>query len=448
MPHKHPFGHVIYRRMAHDHPVITHGQSIYLYDDEGNSYIDGSGGALVVNAGHGIESIANAIAQQAADVAYIHPTMFTSSVLEQYTQALCEFLPLSDGRSYPVTSGSEAVETAIKLARQIQVAKGESNRHIVISRWMSYHGATLGALAVTGKEKMRNLYLPMFKDVPHIPPPYCYRCPYDLTHPDCDLRCAQALEDKITELGTEHIAAFLAEPISGATIGAVVPPDGYWPRIREICDRYGVLLIADEIMTGMGRTGKWFAVQHWDLEADILTLGKGTSSGYYPLGVTATRGAYVDLIAENSGDFVHGGTYSHHVVGAAAGLATLKYLQDHHLLKEVNKKGKFLERTLRKTLSEQPFVGDIRGKGLMWGVELVHDKATKKPFNPAHKIAEQIADEALTRGLIIYPGSGSVDGTAGDHFMIGPPFCINEIEIEEMIRILNTSLQTIFARSE
>ena len=434
-------GHIFYRRMAHTHPEIVRGEGVYLFDREGKAYLDGSGGAIVVNAGHGIASIAQAISDQAAQAAYLHPTMFTAEVIEQYADALAEIVPLENAKFYFLTSGSEAVEAAIKLSRQIQVERGNKTRYLIISRWMSYHGLSLGALAVSGKPKMRKLYQPMFQDVPHIPPPYCYRCPFQLEHPACGLKCANALEAEILSQNPDNVAAFLAEPVSGATLGAVVPPDGYWPRIREICDRYGVLLVMDEVMTGMGRTGTWFAAEHWGVVPDILTIGKGAASGYFPLSVVATGGEFVDLIANGSGDFSHGGTYSHHPVGAAAGLATLAYLQEHHLVETVAEKGQFLAEQLNAQLGSSPYIGDIRGIGLMWGIELVRDKTSQQPFDQALHLSQRIADEAFRLGLVVYPGSGSVDGHQGDHLMVGPPFCITEDEIVRMVEILHEAIE-------
>ncbi len=436
----HPHGHVFYRRMGHPHPMIQRGEGIYLYDTEGNRYMDGSGGAIVANIGHGVESVAQAMAEQASQAAYIHATMFTSEAVEKYSAALAEIVPVPKARFYFLSSGSEVIEAAIKLARQIQYERGKTSRYLPISRWQSYHGLSLGALAVAGKTKMRSLFRPMFVDFPHIPPPYCYRCPYGLEHPQCDLHCATALADEIKKQGPETISAFVAEPISGATLGAVVPPPGYWPRIREICDKYEILLIADEVMTGMGRTGKWFAMEHWDVEPDILVMGKGTVGGYFPLGIVAIRGDLVDLIAAGTGDFVHGGTYSHHAVGAAAGLATLQHIQRNKLVQDMPQRGRSLERALRTHLGDLEYVGDIRGKGLMWGVELVANRDTKKAFDPNIHFAQQVTDEAFRRGLIIYPGSGCVDGIAGDLIMIGPPFSIGDDEIDEMILIFKNSI--------
>ncbi|MGD8996500.1 MAG: aspartate aminotransferase family protein [Anaerolineae bacterium] len=439
----HPTGHVFYRRARHPRPMVERGEGVYLYDTEGRRYLDGSGGSIVVNIGHGVHELAEAMADQAAKFAYAHPTMFTSRPAELYAEALAEVVPLPEPRFFFLSSGSEAVETAIKLARQVQVERGRPGRYLVISRWQSYHGTTLGALAVAGKPKMRRPFRPMLPEVPHIPPPYCYRCPFALTYPGCHLRCADALEEEIIRVGADNVAAFIAEPVSGATLGAVVPPDGYWPRIREICDRHGVLLVADEVMTGFGRAGRWLALQHWDVVPDIVAMSKGTAGGTCPLSVTAARGELVETIVSGSGDFVHGGTFSHHPVSTAVGLATLRYLQEHDLVAEAARKGELLGEKLREGLANLPCVGDVRGIGLMWGVELVADRYSKAPFPPKRHFAQQVADAAFERGLIVYPGSGCADGTAGDHLTLGPPFIITAEQMDELVALLRAALEAV-----
>jgi adenosylmethionine-8-amino-7-oxononanoate aminotransferase len=434
---------VFYRRLAHEHPKIVAAEGVYLFDKDGKRYLDGSSGALVANIGHGVQSVAQAMATQAALAGYVHGTMFTTENIETYACELAKICPLPDPKFYFLTSGSEVVEAAIKFARQVQIARGHPGRFQVISRQQSYHGASLGALAVTGKPKMRAPFEPLFVDMPKIPPPYCYRCPDGLVHPQCELRCAARLEDEILHQGEENVAAFIAEPISGATLGAVVPPPEYWPKIREICDRYGLLLIADEVMSGMGRSGAWFAIQHWGVQADIITIGKGSAGGYFPLAAMAVQGRLVDQIIDQGGDFIHGGTYSHHAVGCATGLAVLEYLQENQLLEKVPQKGAYLQNQLQQKLTPLGWVGDIRGLGLMWGIELVADRQTKDPFDPEYHINQNIADEASRRGLIIYPGSGCVDGKKGDLLMLGPPFTITEKQINEMVELLYQSLVSV-----
>jgi adenosylmethionine-8-amino-7-oxononanoate aminotransferase len=437
----HPSGHVLYRRARHPRPMVARGEGVYLYDTEDRRYLDASGGAIVVNLGHGVGEVVQALSGQAALAAYAHPTMFTSRPVEAYAEALAKVVSLPDARFFFLSSGSEAVETAIKLARQVQVERGRGGRYLIISRQQSYHGTTLGALAVAGKPKMRRPFQPMLADMPHIPPPYCYRCPFELSHPRCGLRCAVALEKEIERVGADNVAAFIAEPVSGATLGAVMPPPGYWPRVREICDHHQVLLIADEVMTGFGRTGRWFALDHWDVVPDVAAMSKGAAGGYAPLSVTAARGDLVDDIVAGSGNFVHGGTFSHHPVSTAAGLATLRYLEQHDLVAAAARKGKLLEEKLRDSLGGLSCVGDIRGIGLMWGVEFVADRESKTPFPPRRHFAQQVADTAFERGLIVYPTGGCIDGTAGDHLMLGPPFVISEEQLDEMVTLLHAAIE-------
>jgi hypothetical protein len=432
--------HVFYRRFAHAHPTVERGEGIYLYDADGKRYLDASGGSVVVNIGHGVAEVVQAIAEQAGRVAYVHGTMFTTQTLEEYASALAKIVPLPQPRFFFLSSGSEAVETGIKFARQVQMDRGEPGRYMVISRWRSYHGTTLGALAVSGRAHFRQPYLPLLRDAPHIPPPYCYRCPWDKSYPGCDINCAQALDVAVRVAGPENVAAFIAEPISGASLGAAAPPPEYWPLVREICDRYGLLLIADEVMTGFGRTGRWFAMQHWDVIPDVMVMAKGAAGGYFPLSITAVRGELVEVIRKGHGDFVHGGTFSHHAVGAAAGLATLRYLQKNELVAASAVKGGTLGEKLRAALGGISCVGDVRGIGLMWGVEFVADRATKAPFPPAARFARRVADAAFDRGLIVYPCKGCADGVAGDLIMVAPPFIVTEAQMDEVVRLLREAI--------
>ena len=439
--------HVFYRRLDRVYPTAERGEGVYLYDTEGRRYLDASGGSVVVNIGHGVAEVAQAIAEQAGQVAYVHGTMFTTQVLEEYAEALAEIAPLSHPRFFFLSSGSEAVETAIKFARQVQMDRGEPGRYMVISRWRSYHGTTLGALAVSGRARFRQPFLPLLQDFPHIPPPYCYRCPWGKSYPGCEVDCAQALEAAIKLAGLENVAAFIAEPISGASLGAAVPPPEYWPLVREICDRYGLLLIADEVMTGFGRTGRWFAMQHWDVMPDVMVMAKGASGGYFPLSITAVRGEWVEVIRKGHGDFVHGGTFSHHAVGAAAGLAALRYLQENDLVSASKVKGEMLGKKLRAALGDLPCVGDVRGLGLMWAVEFVADRATKAPFPPAARFARRVADAAFDKGLIVYPCTGCADGVAGDLVMVAPPFIITEAQMDEAVRLLREAIVEVSGTS-
>ncbi len=435
MQYGYPKGYVFYRKLARNYPLITHGEGIYLYDENGKRYIDGSGGALVVNIGHGQKEIFQKMMEQMVQVGYVHGTQFTTKSIEEYGEALGKILPTGLGKIYFLSGGSESIEAAIKLARQYYLESGQSQRWRVIARWHSYHGNTLGALSLTGRIGMRRPYLPLLIDFPHFPPPYCYRCPFGLSYPECELECARSLENLIQMEGPETISAVIVEPIIGATVGAVVPPDGYLPSIRRICERYGILFIDDEVMTGMGRTGRWFAVEHWGVSPDIMVLGKGMSGGYFPLSAMITRGEFVDRLKEKTGGFVHGHTYSHHPVACAVGLAVLEHIKKNQLVEQCASRGEYLLKRLEE-LKAFSFVGDVRGKGLMTAIEFVKDQRTKEPFLRTKKFTERVIDLAFENGLVLYPGTGFVDGVNGDMVMVGPPLIIEEDQIDEIIDIL------------
>jgi adenosylmethionine-8-amino-7-oxononanoate aminotransferase len=432
--YQHPEGHVFYRAMKHPRPKIAYGEGIYLYDESGKRYLDGSGGPFVVNVGHGRKEIVQAMAEQAEAAAYVHANMFTSRALEAYAAALAEIVPLPEVRFFFLSSGSEVIEGALKLARQIQVARGEKQRSRIISRKQSYHGMSLGALAVSGRPSLTLPYADMLPPSIHIDPPYSYR------DERSGEELAALLEEAILAAGAENVAGFLAEPISGAGLGACIPANDYWPAIREICNRYGVLLIADEVFVGLGRTGKWWGFQHWDFQPDILVASKGAAGGYFPLGFIAAKGDDVQAIYETLGDFNHGGTFSHHAVGAAAGLATLKILQEEKLVENSAKLGAILGEKLHEAFAEHPNIGDIRGRGLFWTLEIVEDKATKKPFPSEWKIAQAIWQKAFDLGLIVYYAQGCADGKNGDLIHIGPPLIINEEQIFELVSLLRLVL--------
>lgn len=414
--------------------MIERGQGIYLFDTNGKKYIDGSGGPLVVNVGHGRQEIIEAMNEQMQAVAYAHAIMFTSQALETFSEELAKVVPLQHPRFFFLSSGSEVVEGAIKLARQIQMARGEDGRHIVICRSLSYHGMTLGALSVSGRPGLRSPYLGLLQNMPHIRHPYPYRFPAD------GEELADRLEEAILAYGPQNVAAFIAEPISGASLGAAEPPDDYWWRIRHICNKYGILLIADEVLVGMGRTGKWWALQHWDVQADIIVTSKGLAGGYFPLGFIAAVGADVDRIRAELGDFNHGGTFSHHAVGAAAGLATLRILQEENLVQNAATIGAYLGQRLNEALGRHPNVGDIRGRGLFWGIEFVADRVSTDPFPASEKIAWRIWQRAFDMGLVVYYSQGCADGLNGDIVMLGPPLIINREQIDQMVDILNTAV--------
>jgi adenosylmethionine-8-amino-7-oxononanoate aminotransferase len=435
---------VFQRRFGHDYPIVNRGEGVYLFDKQGRRYLDAAGGALVVNIGHGVEEVVAAMAEQAGRVAFVHGTQFSADVLEAYSDALAEISPFDDPRVYLVSGGSEAVETALKLARQLCLARGEADRFKIIARWSSYHGATLGALSASGRTPLRRPYAPMLIDMPHIPPAYCYRCPFGQTYPSCGIACANALEEEILRQGTDTVAAFIAEPVVGATLAAAVPPPEYWPRIRDICDRHAVLLIADEVMTGMGRTGRWFGVDHWGVVPDILVTAKGASGGYYPLGLVIVKAELVETLRERVGGFAHGFTYANGPMGAAVGLSVLRYLQKHDLVAASSRQGALLLERL-EPLRELSMVGDVRGLGLMAGVELVADKASKRPFPRADGVAERVQAAALAHGINVYFGSGLADGVDGDALLLGPPFTVNVEQIAEIVTGVQAAIEHVSA---
>jgi adenosylmethionine-8-amino-7-oxononanoate aminotransferase len=424
-------GRVFRRSTVPDPPVAAWAEGSTIHDADGRSYLDAAGGAVVVNVGHGRRSVAEAMADQAARLAYAHGSAFTTEPLERYAVEIGRHLPLEAPAIYPVSGGSEGIETALKLARATQLARGEPDRSVVIARWGSYHGNTLGALDLSGRRPLRRPYEPWLGRFRHVSAAYPYRAGRPgaeaLADPDA---LAAELERTIVAAGARNVAAFVAEPVVGATLGAVVPPDGYWQAIAEICRRYGVLLVADEVMTGFGRTGRWFAMAHWGVEPDLLVAAKGATSGYWPFGFVAASGVIHDQVRRSG--FVHGFTYSHHAVGAAVAREVLRILEGESLVGASASKGERLRSLLVERLGEHPAVGEIRGLGLMIGVELVADRAARTPFPRSRRIAERVVAGAREAGLLLYSGTGCADGTDGDAILLGPPFVVTD---DEMVRI-------------
>lgn len=408
-------------------PVAVRGKGAWLWDKAGKKYLDFSGSAAVNFIGHGVREIADAMAAQARQLEFAHTSQFVTEIAEQFAQEVLDFAGPSfrGGAVYFTSGGSESVETALKLARQYQVEVGEKRRYQIISRKQSYHGATLGALAASGNLRRREMYLPMVREFEHIGIPYCYRCAYLCEN--CAERYASELE-AVLERNSGEIASFIAEAVSGATLGAAVPPDGYLKRVARICREHGVLLIADEVMTGFGRTGKNFAVDHWQVSPDILVCAKGIASGYVPLGAVIASARVIEALAAGSGAFVHGLTYNAHPVAVAAGRAVLCRMREQKLVATAAS----LEKTMREhleALKDLACVGNVRGIGLLWGVEFVADKRSKKPFDSKLNFAGRVAEQALKRGLLVYPIQGCVDGYSGDHVLIAPPAVIAKEEI-------------------
>lgn len=438
---------VFLRSFRKEFPAAVRGEGVHLWDSTGKQYLDLSGSAAVNLIGHGVPEISAAMAEQAAKLEFVHTSQFTTAVAEEFAQELLAFagMHFADGAVYFTCGGSESIETALKLARQYQVEIGQTNRYQILSRHQSYHGATLGALSVSGNKRRREIYLPMVREFAHIGMPYCYRCDFDCTDGcrNCGQQYAGDLERAI-ETSNGEVAGFLFEPASGATLGAVVPPPGYLQSIAEICARHGVLLIADEVMTGMGRTGRNFAVGHWDVQPDILVTAKGLSSGYAPLGAVIASSKIVDAIARGSGAFLHGFTYNAHPVSLAAGRAVLRYLRQKNLVRAADSgqeatPAAAFRRALASLQSEES-VGDVRGIGLLWAIEFVADKNTKRPFPADSAFSSKVAAAALKRGLLVYPMQGGVDGTSGDHILLAPPAIINAEQISWSVEQLSASI--------
>lgn len=435
--------HVFTRNLTGEYPVAVRGEGIYIWDADGNRYIDGSGGSSAVTSiGHGVKAVTDVIAAQAQQITYSPGHAFLNQPSIDLAECVIDMAPKGMSKVWLVSGGSEATDNAVKIARQYQLLRGKGSKFVVISRWQSFHGATLGALGVGGHTYRRQQYLPMFLDSPHIPPAYCYRCYFEQTYPDCGLACARALEKAIRQQGADNVAAFIAEPVVGAALGAVPAPEGYFQMVRDICDRYDVLFIADEVMTGFGRTGKNFGIEHWGVLPDLMTCGKGISSGYAPLGAVIISDKIAGEFAGKGSSFIGGHTYSGNPLSAATGAAVLKYMQEKGVVANAAEQGRYLLQRLQE-LKKYEMVGDVRGKGMMVGFELVQDRKIKEPFPPSLNVAARIGDEALKRGLVTYPGTGSVDGVMGDHVKLAPPLVITREQVDELFAILDEAVGVV-----
>jgi len=422
-------------------PVAVSGEGPYVIDADGKRYLDASGGAAVSSLGHSNERVKNAIKAQVDRLAFAHTSFFTSPAAEELASFLAAAAPGDLDKVYLLTSGSEAVEAALKLARQYHVERGEHARSRIVSRLQSYHGNTLGALAAGGNIWRREKFGPLLVDVDHISPCYEYRgkLPGE-SAAQYGLRVANELETAILDIGPENVMCFIAETVGGATLGAVPPVAGYFRRVREICDEYGVLLILDEVMCGMGRTGTLFACEQEGVVPDIVALAKGLGAGYQPIGAMMTTGKVFDTVVNGSGFFQHGHTYTGHITACAAALEVQKFIRDERLLDNVGRRGAELMAALRDRFAGHPNIGDIRGRGLFQAMEFVSDKETRAPLDPSRQFASRLKYVALENGLICYPMGGLIDGSAGDHVMLAPPFIIEDSHIGEIVDKLDRSI--------
>ena len=434
-------GRVFRRSMMAEPPVAVSALGSTIRAADGHEYLDAAGGAIVVNVGHGRREIADVMAAQAGRLAYAHGSVFTTEPVEAYAAEVAEILPLDGPAIFPVSGGSEAIETAVKLARAYHLARGEPDREILVARHGSYHGNTLGALDLSGRPPLRRPYEPWLGRVRHVSSAYPYRAGEPSAHALGDAEALRnELDTTFTELGPGRVAAFVAEPIVGATLGAVAPPDGYWPLIAEVCARHGVLLIADEVMTGFGRTGRWFGLDHWDVRPDVLVAAKGATSGYWPFGFVAASEAVHATVTGPTAGFVHGFTFSHAPVGAAVAREVLRILRHENLVQASAEKGERLIGLLRDRLADHVAVGDIRGRGLMVGLELVADRETRRPFRRVAHVTEAVVLAARRRGLLIYSGTGNADGIDGDTILLGPPFIVTD---DELVRIADVLAEAV-----
>jgi len=436
--------HVFHRNPRDAYPVAVRGEGAYLIDRDGRRYLDASGGAAVSCLGHSDAAVVKAIQDQLAKLPFAHTSFFTNEPMEALADALISRAPAPMEKVYFVSGGSEAIEAALKLARQYFVEKGEPQRQYLIGRRQSYHGNTLGALAVGGNAWRRKQFEPLLVEARHVSPCYAYRGRQaGESEVNYGERLAAELEAEIAQLGGERVIAFVAETVVGATLGAVPPVSGYFRRVREVCDRHGILLILDEVMCGMGRCGTLYAFEQEGVMPDLVTVAKGLGAGYQPIGATLLGKHVYDAIISGSGFFQHGHTYLGHAAACAGALAVQRRLHDDGLLARVTPLGALLERKLRAAFGGHPHVGDIRGRGLFWGIELVAERSAKLPFDPKLRVHAKLKKEALRAGLMCYPMGGTLDGVQGDHVLLAPPFIVEERQLDELVSKLGAALDAV-----
>jgi len=428
------------------YPTIVRGDGAYIYDKNGNEYFDAIAGNQCSNIGHGVDAIATAAAEQIRRLEYTSSMLFVNDRSQEFAERMAAFLPNGFEHVWMVSGGSEANESAIKLAREYHRETGHPEKHQVIGRRISFHGNTLGTLAASGITSRREPFAAAYMDWPKAPAAYPYRCQFCETQSDCKehgTECAKQLDTVIRDVGSQHVAAFIAEPIVGAANAAVVPGEEYFETVREICDEHGVLMIVDEVMSGMGRTGENFAIEHWDVTPDIITCAKGMSAGYTPLGGMMPHSDIVEAFANKPGGFTHGHTYCFNPTSSAIASAVLEYMEAHEVVSNARDVGSYaLERFAE--FSEYEFIGDVRGKGLMLGVELVGNKETKAPLEAGGpEFRNDLLQTALEQGIVVYPGGGSVDGERGDHILITPPLTISRDQVDEMVDLLHATFQQL-----
>ena len=419
------------------YPIVDYGKGVYLYDLEGKKYLDACSGAVTANIGHGVAEIIEAIRKQADKVSFVYRSQFTSEPAEKLAQKIANLAEGDLNWSFFVNSGSEATETAMKIAIQHWQEKGIGSKYKILSRWVSYHGITLGALSMSGHKNRRERFVPLLEDFPTVHPPYCYRCPFNKTIQNCGYLCAYELETTIKRIGAEHIAAFIAEPVIGAAGAAITPPPEYFNIIKEICDRHNILFIVDEVMTGFGRTGTMFAFEQWGIVPDIAALGKGMGAGYTPIAATLVSHHVMEPILQGSKVVMSGHTLSANPQSCATSLAVLEYLEQNKIVQGVFEKSQYLMSALKQLQSRFSFIGDVRGKGLLIGLEFVQNPQSKAPFPRSLAFTQKVIKSAVRNGLLLYPAGAGIDGIHGDAIIISPPLTITVQEMDVLIEKLN-----------
>ncbi len=444
-----PNVHAVHRDWDRSFPVITHAEGIYLYDQNGKRYIDGSGGSSVVTTiGHGIMEVSKAMAEQAEKFSFYPAHAFTNQPFLDLSDLVVSLAPgelKNNSRVWLTCTGTDATDDAVRLARQYWVESGRSSKYQIISRWQAFHGNNISVAGFSGITARRSLFQPMYIDSPHIPPAFCYRCPFEKTYPSCNLLCARSLETTIRQQNPDNVAAFIAEPEVGAALACVPAPDGYFQIIREICTKYDILFIDDEVMTGWGRTGSLWGIEHWGVTPDIIATAKGMTAGYTPLSAVIARDEIWSVLEKKHSPFKAGHTLNANAVSCAAGLVVIQYILDHKLVENSKARGEQLTAGLNKMMDRHPSLGDVRGKGLMVGFELVKSRETKEPYDPGRHVSVLLERAALQRGLVTYPCTGSIEGVAGDMVLMAPPLVINAAEIDEILKILDESLTEVEA---
>lgn len=434
---------VLYHDLGKTYTTMIKGDGVYVFDEAGKRYLDAIGGVGVVNIGHGVAEVIEAITRQARTLAFSYSGLVDNEPQRELAYKLQQWASTGMGETKTLFSsgGAEANEGALKLAYQYHWERGNPSKRKVIGRWQSYHGNSIGTLSMSGRTRWRRMHSPYLLDFPHIPPPYCYRCLWNKSYPGCDLECAYELQRVIRQEGPENVAAFIAEPVIGTSMSAIVPPPEYYPIIRDICDEYDVLLIADEVMSGVGRTGEKWGIDHWQVAPDMITTSKGISGGYSPLGVLILRQRVWQAIADGSQTVMHSCTYGGNPLSCAAGVATLNYIEKHDLVSRAGKMGQKLLHKLEAGLGDLPYVGQVRGKGLFIGVELVADKETRQPFPADWNVTHRLVEETFENGLLILGGvTGLIEGVAGEHFELLPPYIVEDEHLDFMVNTVRLAI--------